>query len=772
MSNQRAFRKTAIAGCLSAISISATPVWAQERFPALEEVVVTAQKREQGYTDVPVAVATVGGDAIDTAKLDNFQDLVQLSPSITFAPSQDMRGSGVLIRGLGTTAFQVSVEPTVSTVVDGVVLGRTGSFLSSLTDIERVEVLRGPQGTLFGKNASAGVINVITKAPTDSFESRISTTLTDDGQEKLELMLSGPFSDKVRGRVNLLSNERDGYMKNVVTGEELNGEDTIGVRGKLNIDLSHNTELKLTADYSDMKRNGMVFAVSEAGANDADLENALASFGVTVGPENNEVATSGENASNSEQGGVSAELNADLENFTLTSITAWRYWDLQTRQDIDGLPFEEPINKEFFYFTKNGTGDRAQETDQFSQELRLTSTAWDTVDLTTGLFYWKQELDRYFERQIEVCPPANWDADLPYGAPCPAGGSSRFGSADFWIDTESVAAFGQVDWRFVQDLNLSFGLRYTYDDATFHMDRVTPEPGPALPSSFTGGNSDDGSGVSGKLALQWDVTDEMMTYASYTRGYKAQAFDLIFGVDENRLEPVPKETADAYEVGLKGELFDNRLRLGVAAFHTKFNDFQGQSLDPATLQFSLTSAGTVVTQGLEVDFMARPTPNLLLSGGVALIDGTYDSFTGAGCWQGQTADEGCTDGVQDLTGEQLENAPELKYTLQTRYDIQLDAAFDMYLSANYRWQDEVYSTQDHQPEMIIPSYSILDTTVGFTADDGSWNLALFVKNALDDFYQTRRNQLPFDNNTSVSHGLARDYTRYAGISFTYNWGNY
>ncbi len=174
MSTQNLFRKTAIAGCMSAISFSIAPVWAQNDFSALEEIVVTAQKREQGYTDVPVAVSTVGADAIDSGKLDNFQDLVQLSPSITFAPSQDMRGSGVLIRGLGTTAFQVSVEPTVSTVVDGVVLGRTGSFLSSLTDIERVEVLRGPQGTLFGKNASAGVVNVVTKAPIDSFESRVS----------------------------------------------------------------------------------------------------------------------------------------------------------------------------------------------------------------------------------------------------------------------------------------------------------------------------------------------------------------------------------------------------------------------------------------------------------------------------------------------------------------------------------------------------------------------------------------------------------------------
>jgi iron complex outermembrane receptor protein len=521
-----------------------------------------------------------------------------------------------------------------------------------------------------------------------------------------------------------------------------------------------------------MKRDGMIFPVSFTGENDDDLAEALESFGVDVGPENNEVAVGGPNYSNSEQGGLSAEWDVGLENFDFTSITAWRYWELATQQDIDGLPYEEPINKEFFFFSKNGTGEKGQQTDQFTQEFRLTSTAWDTLNLTTGLFYFKQDLDRFFERQIEVCPPANWDPELPYGAPCPAGESSRYGSADLLVDTESIAAFGQADWRFADTLSLSVGLRYTYDESSFFVDRETPQPGPALPASFSGGNSDDGSGVTGRLALQWDVSNEAMASASYTRGYKAQTYDVIFGTTSADIEPAPEETADAYELGLKGEYFENRLRLGATLFHTRFNDFQGQSLDPETLAFSLTSAGNAVTQGLELAFMARPTPNLLVSGGVALIDAYYDEFTGAACWDGQTEAQGCVDGVQDLTDAQLENSPELKYTLQTRYDIPLDASFDMYVSANYRWQDEMYSQQDHQPEMIIPSYSVLDTTIGINSDDGQWDLALFVKNALDDFYEIRRSQMVFDNNSSISHGLARDYTRYAGIKFTYKWGSF
>lgn len=766
--------KGLLAGMAAAVfsifgSQSATGQDTSDPRPAvLEEVIVTAQKREQSYTDVPVSVESISGQALEAAKIDNFQELVQLSPSITFSPDRGMRGAGVLIRGIGTTAFQVGVEPTVSTVVDGVVLGRTGAFLSALVDVERVEVLRGPQGTLFGKNASGGVVNIITRRPTEQVEGMLRATYTGDDQLKVEAMASGPLGDGVRGRVVAFWNDYEGHIDNRHTGEKLNGEETRGIRAKLDIDLGDRANLLLTGDYVDQQRNCCAYTVRDTGT-DAGL--ALALQSIEVAPFSTEVLMNTPIISDSKQGGASAELNVDFDNFALTSITAWRTWELVSEQDIDQMPYTGPINGEFFFFLTNGSVPNDQATDQLTQEFRIASTGWDTVDLTAGLYYWEQDLERYFQRENAMCPPGVWDPNLNYGDPCPAG-FNLFGSADFGVDTTSIAGFGQVDWRFTDAWTLSLGLRYTYDDAEWFMDRVSDGPAPALPSSFqgTGGGAD--GGVSGKLALQWDFSDTSMTYFSYSRGYKAQAFDIIFGTTAERADPVPEETSDAFEIGLKGEVLDNRLRYNLATFYTTYDDFQGQALNPELLQFFLTSAGKLVTQGVELDFTALPTPNLLLSGGIAYTDATYDKFVGAGCWQGQTPEEGCVNGAQDLSGGDLPNSPDWKLTLQARYDIELDGPVDMFLSGNYRWQDEYYSTADLQPELLVPSYGIADLNVGILSDEGRWSAIVYVKNLFDKQYVDQLVQVPFDDNSTILQSLPRGFERYVGGEFTYRFGGY
>lgn len=751
----------------SLLAMSA-PALAQEP-AALDEIVVTAQKREQGYTDVPVSVATVSGEQLENAQANNFQDLVQLSPSITFSPDRGMRGAGVLIRGLGTTAFQVSVEPTVSTVVDGVALGRTGAFLSSLTDVERVEVLRGPQGTLFGKNASAGVVNIITKRPTDYLEGSVRVIGTSDNQKKVEAMLSGPLSDSVRGRVNLLWNDYAGNIDNRFNGEKLNGEESLGARVKLDADFSERVNLLLTGDYIKQDRNCCAYTVRSTGT-DAFLANALSD--IEVGPFSTDVFLNTPVKSDSRQGGVSAEFNVDFDNFVLTSISAWRFWKLVNEQDIDGHAFTQPTNGRALFFTTNGQGENGdQMTKQISEELRITTTGWDNVNLTAGIFFWRQTLDRYFQRESQFCPPPLWNPALPFGSPCPGGGTTFFGSADFSVDSTSVAGFGQADWQFAEGWTAIMGLRYTYDKQSIFMDRFAAVPGPAIPPTETFSNSDSGTGISGKFALQRDIGDDAMVYASYARGYKAQAFDLIFGSTAARTAtPVPEETSDAFEAGLKGEFFDRRLRLGVTGFYTLLHDFQGQTLDPVNLAFILTSAGEAVTRGVEMDFTALPAANLTLSGGVSYTDAYYKEFAGAQCYGGQTVAEGCVGGVQDLSGMDVPNSPDWKLTLQGRYDIPLEGPVDLFVNSAYRWQSSFLPTGDLQPDLEIGSYGVFDLSAGLQSDDGRWQATLFAKNLFNDHYADQLVQTPFDNDTTVMQSLPRDFERYFGGSISYRFG--
>ena len=746
------------------------------RSATLEEIVVTAQKREQSYIDVPVAVSSISGEVLDMAKVTEFQDLVQLSPSLTYNQSGDQRGVGILVRGIGTSNFQTAVEPTVSTVVDGVVMGRTAQFISDLADVERVEILRGPQGTLFGKNASAGLINIITKRPTQEFEGMASASGTDDGGWGLNAILSGPLSDSVRGRIAAYDKQYDGFAKNLYTGHTINGDDSWGVRAKLDINIADSANLLLIADVSAQDRNCCTFFLEDA-AGDRFFEWDYEQYGIDVnGNERNDVTLDAEDGfSNTDTYGLSAELNVDFENFLLTSITAYRNFQLESNQGIDGLPYAGPAYGRLI-FTSNGAYHGLfkggnQEQDQFSEELRISTTAWDDVRLTAGLFYWDQTVDRYFERQAYLCvaPPAG-DLTLspdPSLTPC-AAALSPGGYFESTADFTNWALFGQAEWDLAERWRLNLGLRYTQDDIAVDFDRVTI-PGPTVPASDSGSSSTNESNVSGKVSVQFDATDELMLYASFAKGYKAPAFDLIFGsTAESIQDPVPPETSDAWEAGLKGELFGDRLRLGLTVFHTKFNDLQGQATDPDVLAFRLTSAGVAITQGVELDLTAKPVPNLLINGGISYTDAHFDEYPNGLCWFGQTEAEGCVGGFQDLSGKQIPNAPKWKYSVQGRYDIDLAMPFNMFLSGTWRWQDESPGEPTEWPGSFHDSYGVLDLVVGLEADDGRWSAHYFVKNVLDDFYVDLKTQSP--NNVRINHYLSRDAERYMGAEVTFRFG--
>lgn len=767
-SKSRCILAVAVASAAAGLSMHSH---AQNQPTALEEVVVTAQKREQNYLDVPVSVNTFSGEVLDMAKVNEFQDLVQVSPSVTFTQTGGMRGSGVLIRGIGTTAFQIAVEPTVATVVDGITMGRTGQSLMDLDDIAQVEILRGPQGTLFGKNATGGLFMVNTNDPTEEFESRFRAMVTDDDGYVVSGVVSGAIADGVRGRLGVYSKGFDGFGDNAFRGTELNGDDSWGVRGKLAIDLSDRADLMLIADVSEQDRNccQSFFSAGDEGPVGDALEAEYAAFGVELSEKNTVWLDSSPTFSNTETWGVSAEFNVEFDQWRFVSITGAREFTLATEQGVDGLPYYAETARTapaVLSFDSNGSNfiehpeadlpGGTHDQDQFSQEFRLESNNWEKMNLTLGAFYWNQTVDRYFHRVSQLAA---------FG-----GGLGPFyGWMDAVAETESYALFGSMDYKLTDDLTLLAGLRYTDDEISADIDRVTPSPGPAVAASATGSNTVTETDLSGRLGLQYSLNDDWMIYATATTGYKSPAFDLIFSATQERLDnPVPAEEVTAYELGIKGEFWDGRARIGATLFNTSFDNYQGQGFDEAQVQFLLISAGEVTTEGFETDITLKPTAGWLINAGYAYTDAIYESYAGAQCYPGQSEAEGCFGGAQDISGNQVANAPKHKFTLQTRYDMDLSSSFLSYVGGSYRYQSDSPSDLNGDPRTERESYGILDLFAGVESTSGSWQAEFFVKNALDNFYVDRPT---YSSLLSASAGyLNRDSWRYMGVEFNYRFG--
>ena len=737
---------------------------------ALEEIIVTSQKREQNYLDVPVSVSTFTGELLDVAKVTEFKDLVQVSPSVTFTQTGDQRGVGVLIRGIGTTAFQIAVEPTVATVVDGITLGRTAQSVMDLDDIERVEILRGPQGTLFGKNATGGLLMIKTNDPTEEFEGKIKATVTDDDGYAVSAVVSGPLSDSMRGRLSAYTKEFDGFGTNPFLGVDINGDESSGMRAKLAIDISDRTELMLIADYAKQDRNccDNFFSGAE-GASAAIVTNTYAAFGATIGEKNTVWLDATETFSNTKTWGLSAEFNVELDKWRFVSVTGYRGFNLETDQGVDGLPYLAGVNlapdkmngTPILALDTNGAAGGSfagasmpggdQEQKQFSQEFRLESNNWERMQVTLGGFYWDQKVDRYFQR-------------ISYFL----GNGPAYGWMDAEADTTSWALFANGEYQLTEDLTIFGGLRYTDDDVSAGIVRTTPAPGVAVPGGATASNSTTESDVSGKIGLQYNLNESWMIYGSAGTGYKGPAYDLIFASNQERLaNAIPPEDVTAYELGIKGEFWDGRARLGATLFHTSYDNLQGQGFDQERLAFLLVSAGEAVTEGLEVDLTLKPTPNWLINMGYAYTDATYESYPKGECYPGQSAAEGCVGGQQDLSGHQIANAPKNKFTMQTRLDFDLGGSFVPYIGGSYRYQSESPSDYTNDPKTLRESYGILDLNAGVEAADGMWQVEVFVKNATDKFYTDRPGYSGLLG--GYQSFLTRDAWRYAGVEATYRF---
>ncbi|WP_336985708.1 TonB-dependent receptor [Altererythrobacter aquiaggeris] len=747
-------------------STAATAQDADEaRDGGIEVIVVTAQKVAEDVQDVPISITAVTADRLEQTGTTSLEGLTQLVPSVTFRKGTTSANSAIVMRGVGTITFSIAAEPSVSTVVDGVVLSRSGQAFMDLVDAERLEVLRGPQGTLFGKNASAGLVNIVSKGGTDEFEGTVRADLFEGDEYRLRGSFSGPLGANLSGRVTGFYGSYDGNIRNIATGEDVNGYEHYGARGLLDYD-GGGARLRFIADYfkADDDCCADVTTVSRGATLDAELG---LPGGVAQGLDQRFVNHNLVTRTKDNQWSLTASGDFDVfEGHTLSLIAGYRNWENREIREGDFLP-------RAIVGTAQLHDEGTVETQQYSLEARLASDQAKPFFYQVGAFYWKSDNQQMFTRRDITCASSTSAIDPVSGArPCNVADTVNTlfptATSDSDVDSNNFALFGQATYRFSEMFSLTGGLRYTWDDLDFVHIRAPgvnattglPATGPGVSGNPAGGtiaaggngtNTSAGSSsngnLSGKAVLQFTPTDDVMLYGSFTRGYKGPAFNVFFNhTAPTNAIPIDEEISDAFEIGLKSQFADNRVQINLAAFSAEYDGFQANNfvlLNGATVT-NLTNAGKVKTEGFEADLLVVPVDGLTLRSSAAYADARVVAFNRVGANQPPVAD-----------GTQLPLAPKFVYTLGAGYETDLGPVM-LYVDTDFRHVSRQFS--DLNEVGLIEPYAMWNASIGVSDPADKYRLTFVVRNLTDERYAL----LNIGNGQRLQ--IPRDADRYAGVS--------
>jgi iron complex outermembrane recepter protein len=724
-------RRLLLAGsALCAFTAAAPSAFAQAASEApttrrVETIVVTAQKREEDLQDVPLAVSAVSGDTLAQQGIRSVQDLRFVAPSVSYGSSVNTRGEGLQIRGVGTQIFGDGVEQSVGVVIDGVPMGRNGMGIRDMIDVDRVEVLRGPQGMLFGKNASAGLISITTRLPQlgeRTLDLRASFATLNE--QKLSATANVPFGEDAALRVTVSSNERDGYVRNITRNEDLNGFENFNIRARFLADVTPDIRVLVNADFANSNSTCCTWTARSAPANTpfGALNRAA---GITPSPENLRNAAGARFYQDQDNWGLSTQVDWDLGWGVLTGIAAYSYWYAEDNNDPDILP----IN-----VLDRNSGDST--VDQTSYELRLTSPGGQALEWTVGLFALNMNNDGGNTQAGTL------GLTLPPGATL---GSTRRSVTV----NESRAIFGQIGYTFFDKLKLIAGARYTDDELS--VDYVNGQASGTIapiPGRFNGRAvaSRGETNFSWRLTAQYNFTPDIMAYVTAAEGYKGAAYDQA-PVNSTIIFAEP-EIPTTYEAGLRSTIFGGTTILNGALFQTTFKDFQAQVFDQTVFpsRFITANAGELQTQGLELEFLSEPIDGLTLSGNAAWIDGEYTDFKNVACFLGQpqlpfgtprTSPRQCiaqTPGGNFVTtadGNPLTNSPELAWNLSAAYERPIGGLLASG-RISYSWRDEVTFSAAGDPNLRQEAYGLLGAEIGIGDEAGVWKLRVFGRNLTDE----------------------------------------
>ena len=731
---------------------------------ALEEVIVTAQKREQGLGDVPLSIQAVGGDALEEQNIFDFAGLVDRLPNINVDVGAGQ--TAIRMRGIGTGNANTAAEQAVGMYIDGVYISRSYQANAPFTDVERVEVLNGPQSVLQGKNSAAGAVVITTRRPTDEFEAilRGSYEVENEGYN-LEGIVSGPLTDNIFGRLVAQQNFVGGWLDTntrlaadgvtVLRGKDDQNEDEFTqLRASLVWDATDTLSLFAKIETGDREISGVTtggYAI-QPGATTPGGEPILDDFlarDPNYGFITDGVVSNGFRNEYNEELNLFEAGNGDIENTISSDAFTFQFdWEigLGTVTGITGYSEYErgfalarsmaPVD----VLTDFGEeGDGGETLDQFTQEIRLVSPGGETIDYIIGAFY--------MDRNVEEDPYRGILNFSNGGLPAPPSFDMYLNKV-FKENTEAWSVFGQVTWTIVDTLRLNAGLRYTDETKTvdpynFGVEFLIEHPvlnqialdqfgfvpftTEDLPRDEVADTSTDPS-----LSLQWDATDEIMLYAAYTEATKAGGFAAgAPAPDRTSFDP---EYATGYEIGLKGRFLDGRLLTNLAIFHTEYEDLQVSALDTATNSFFFKNAAEATTEGFEFDFRFAATEELELGGAIGYADATYDDFPGATCSEGLSQEPDCdlATNSRNAAGDKLQGAPEWTGNLYADYRYALSNGMELGLQGTLIYSDDFYLNAQNDPFLLQDDFTKLDLVASLTSSDGSWKLSIIGKNVTDE----------------------------------------
>lgn len=773
------------------------------------DIVVTANKRSERLQKVASSVTAVDELKMSTLAITSPRDFSLISPTINFQAADEARLFNFSIRGIGTESFSVGVEPSVATIIDGVVYTRPGAAFDGLGDIERVEVLNGPQGTLQGKNASAGAVSIITKRPNrDTFEGHVELGVAQFNEYSGQVSVTGPVSDTLAYRIFAYYKSRDGVVINAANNQSVNNAAGYGVRGKLEWAPTPDINFLLTGDMTYNKADCCAEPLRVGAASG----NVTAAFtGTPVGRDNRFVNLSTLQEGSQKNRGVSLEGNFKFGDFTVTSLTAYReYRDFAIR-DRDGTnaPFTGVTAQQLFNATvpgisaadattrlaallvnplsfscRNGIcgeSDSLERNDTFSQELRLTSPGGQTVDYILGLFYY----DSKVERDLTIAGVrSNIAGNVSFPTPTTVtiNRDTAYVLADMVtkVHTVNKAVFGNIDVHPFQSFTITGGFRWLNETLDWTHRKVTGPNGDHIGGSAgtnPAGQAAPGANIGtpqfnfkrhfsdstliGKISLKYEITPDILAYGSWARGYKGEAVDADLFLSQAGLDssPVAPEKSRSWEVGFKSQFWDRRITFNLSAYDTKFTGYQTTSsgIDGSGAPV-LRSAGSLLTKGIEGEISIRPVPGLSLGGNFLFADNKFgDLFINA---------------TTNLKGGDPLNAPETKYGVNGSYSFRV-ADFGVTAGANYNWTSHTLFTNladANNPNSIWirPSYGIANATLAVTSPDERYKISLYVKNLFGTPYVDglRRISGSVGGAGAVAQSIPRDFDRFIGGSFT------